>query len=500
MSIKTDVIIIGGGATGCGIARDLALRGVHHYLVEKGDFASGATGACHGLLHSGGRYVVNDPEAAHECITENTILRKIAQKCVETTGGLFVRLPGDSKRYRDRFLKGCEEVGIETTVLSPSKALDLVPNLNPAMEEAIMVPDCSIDPFRLCMLNAYTSRHRGGNILTHHEVIEIIKEKGVCVGVKARERLTAQIKEIRARIIINATGAWGDKLARLSGSEVPMTLSKGSLIISNHRLTNMVINRLRVPSDGDIIVPNEAVCLAGTTSITVQDPDVLEIDPSEVDVVASEAEKMIPSFGTTRLIRAYTGVRPLLKASGTDGRSISRGFKIIDHENGMYSILGGKLTTYRLMAEKMVDVIMENFGLRATCRTAELPLEGQDELSGYPLSKRLSNMDDIVCECELVPRRIVEHAINTMGTHYVGDIQHRTRLGMGPCQGGFCTYRALGIMQELGKVSPELSLKILNEFLQRRFKGIRPALWGDQLREEQLIESIYLGILNMENT
>jgi glycerol-3-phosphate dehydrogenase len=442
---------------------------------------------------------VNDPEAAHECITENTILRKIAQKCVETTGGLFVRLPGDSKRYRDRFLKGCEEVGIETTVLSPSKALDLVPNLNPAMEEAIMVPDCSIDPFRLCMLNAYTSRHRGGNILTHHEVIEIIKEKGVCVGVKARERLTAQIKEIRARIIINATGAWGDKLARLGGSEVPMTLSKGSLIISNHRLTNMVINRLRVPSDGDIIVPNEAVCLAGTTSITVQDPDVLEIDPSEVDVVASQAEQMIPSFGTTRLIRAYTGVRPLLKASGTDGRAISRGFKIIDHENGMFSILGGKLTTYRLMAEKMVDVIMGKFALRATCRTAELPLEGQDELSGYPLSKRLSNMDDIVCECELVPRRIVEQAINTMGTHYVGDIQHRTRLGMGPCQGGFCTYRALGIMQELGKVSPDLSLKILSEFLQRRFKGIRPALWGDQLREEQLVEYIYLGILNMEN-
>ncbi len=316
---------------------------------------------------------------------------------------------------------------------------------------------------------------------------------------KARERLTAQIKEIRARIIINATGAWGDKLARLGGSEVPMTLSKGSLIISNHRLTNMVINRLRVPSDGDIIVPNEAVCLAGTTSITVQDPDNLEIDPAEVDLVSTQAEQMIPSFGTTRLIRAYTGVRPLLKASGTDGRSISRGFKIIDHENGMFSILGGKLTTYRLMAEKMVDVIMEKFALRTTCRTAELPLEGQDELSGYPLSKRLSNMDDIVCECELVPRRIVEQAINTMGTHYVGDIQHRTRLGMGPCQGGFCTYRALGIMQELGKVSPDLSLKILSEFLQRRFKGIRPALWGDQLREEQLVEYIYLGILNMEN-
>jgi glycerol-3-phosphate dehydrogenase len=497
--IKTDIIIIGGGATGCGIARDLSLRGVHHYLIEKGDFASGATGACHGLLHSGGRYAVNDPEAAKECITENTILRKIAQKCVETTGGLFVRLPGDSKRYRDAFLKSCEEVGIDTSVLSPSKALDLVPSLNPALEEAIMVPDCSIDPFRLCMLNAYTSRRRGGGILIHHEVIEIIREKGRCVGIKARERLTSQIKEIRAPIIINATGAWGDKIARLSGSSVPMTLSKGSLIISNHRLTNMVINRLRPPSDGDIIVPNEAVCLAGTTSVAVDDPDVLDVDPSEVDLVANQAEQMIPSFGTTRLIRAYTGVRPLLKSTDRDSRAISRGFRIIDHKNGMFSILGGKLSTYRLMAEKMVDLIMERIGLTAPCKTANLPLEGQEELSGYPLSKRLKSLDNIVCECELVSRDAVEHAINSLGIQYVGDIQHRTRLGMGPCQGGFCTYRALGIMQELGRVSPEDSLKILKEFLQRRFKGIRPALWGDQLREEQLVESIYLGILNMES-
>ncbi|MBW2638054.1 MAG: FAD-dependent oxidoreductase, partial [Deltaproteobacteria bacterium] len=185
--MKTDVIIIGGGSTGCGIARDLALRGISHCLIEKGDFASGATGACHGLLHSGGRYAVNDPEAAAECISENMILRKIGQKCVEKTGGLFVRLPGDSKNFRDQFLKSCETIGIETEVLSPSRALDLVPNLNPSIEEAIKVPDCSIDPFRLCMLNITTSKNRGGKILIHHRVTEIIKEHGRCVGVKVTE-------------------------------------------------------------------------------------------------------------------------------------------------------------------------------------------------------------------------------------------------------------------------------------------------------------------------
>ena len=164
----------------------------------------------------------------------------------------------------------------------------------------------------------------------------------------------------------------------------------------------------------------------------------------------------------------------------------------------MYSIVGGKLTTFRLMAEKMVDTIMDSFNLKRACETAQIPLDGQEELSGYPLSKRLADMKNIVCECELVSRKEVERIINQTGTRYVGDIQHRTRLGMGPCQGGFCTFRALGIMHEKSIISPEQSMAALRNFLQRRFRGIQYCLWGDQLREEQLVEYIYLGILAME--
>lgn len=498
--IKTDVIIIGGGATGCGIARDLALRGIPHCLVEKGDFAAGATGTCHGLLHSGGRYAVTDPQAARECYAENLILRRIGKKCVEQTGGLFVRLPGDSKRFREVFLKGCEEVGIPAEVLSSTKAFDLVPNLNPEIEEAIRVPDCSIDPFRLCLLNIRTSELRGGIIFTRHKVTEIIKAHGRCIGIKAIDQSTGMDKEIHGNIIINATGAWANIIASLAGSEVPMTLVKGSLVITNHRLTNMVINRLRHPSDGDIIVPNEAVCLAGTTSLSVEDPDRISIESPEVDTIISEAGRMIPHFNNTRIIRAFSGVRPLLKSPKIDSHEISRGFRIINHENGLYSIVGGKLSTFRLMAEKMVDTIMASFNLKKTCETAEISLDGQEELSGYPLSKRLVDLKNIVCECELVTRQDVERIIKQTSTRNVGDIQHRTRLGMGPCQGGFCTFRALGIMNDMSVISPEQSMEILRNFLQRRYKGIRHALWGDQLREEQLVEYIYLGILAMEKS
>ena len=410
-----------------------------------------------------------------------------------------MRLPGDSKQYRDLFLHSCDGVRYPTEVISSVKALELVPNLNPKIEEAVKVPDCSIDPFRLCMLNMMTSQIMGGVILTRYKVTEVIKSHGRCIGVRAVHTGTGEVKEIHGSIIVNASGAWTNLVANLAGCDVPVTLSKGSLVITNHRLTEMVINRLRPPSDADIIVPNEAVCLAGTTSLAVDDPDRIGVEPTEVDTIIGEAGSMVPHFSHTRIIRAFSGVRPLLKSEKMDSREISRGFKIIDHKNGMYSIVGGKLTTYRLMAEKMVDTIMKVFNLKKECETAEKPLDGQNELSGYPLSKRLVNMNkNIICECELVTEKDIRRTIKQTDTRHVGDIQHRTRLGMGPCQGGFCTFRALGIMHDMSILSPEESMQTLREFLQRRFRGIRPVLWGDQLREEQLVEYIYLGILGME--
>jgi glycerol-3-phosphate dehydrogenase len=211
---------------------------------------------------------------------------------------------------------------------------------------------------------------------------------------------------------------------------------------------------------------------------------------------------MVPEFGEVRLIRSYTGVRPLLaprENTGGDNRSINRGFQIIDHGGGLVSILGGKLTTYRLMAEKIVDHICDVFGIKQPCTTAERPLDGQETIPGYPLSKRLENLSDVVCECELVDRKTVERVARETATGDIGDIQHRTRLGMGPCQGGFCTYRALGIMHDVGGLPVGEREEVLKRFLQRRFRGIVPVLWGDQLREEQLVESIYLSAMGMKN-
>ena len=117
--ISTDVIIIGGGATGAGIARDCALRGINCILLERRDIATGATGRNHGLLHSGARYAVNDQESAEECIKENKILRNIARHCVDETEGLFITLPEDSLDYQKTFIESCTKSGIEAVAIDP---------------------------------------------------------------------------------------------------------------------------------------------------------------------------------------------------------------------------------------------------------------------------------------------------------------------------------------------------------------------------------------------
>jgi glycerol-3-phosphate dehydrogenase len=134
--IQTEVLVIGGGATGTGVLRDLAMRGFKCVLVERRDLTHGTTGRYHGLLHSGGRYVVKDPQAARECIEENRILRRIMPDCIEDTGGFFVLTPWDDPSYAPRFVAGCQAVGIPIEEVSIGQMLREEPLLKPLLSRA----------------------------------------------------------------------------------------------------------------------------------------------------------------------------------------------------------------------------------------------------------------------------------------------------------------------------------------------------------------------------
>lgn len=532
-SKEYDVIIIGGGATGAGTARDCAMRGLSVLLVERHDFATGATGRNHGLLHSGARYAVTDHESAAECIEENMILRKIASHCVEENDGLFLTLPEDDMAFQSQFVDACTSAGISTEIIDPALALRMEPSANPNLRGAVKVPDGSVDPFRLTMSNALDARMNGAEILTQHEVIDIIKEQDKAVGVDLFNHKTKEKVQHYAKVIVNAGGIWGHHIAKLAGVNINMFPAKGSLLIFGHRVNKMVLNRCRKPANADILVPGDTICLIGTTSehIDYDQIDNMFVSKEDVDVLIREGVKLSPSLATTRILRAYAGVRPLVAADDDpSGRSISRGIVLLDHEerdglSGFITITGGKLMTYRLMAEEATDLVCKKLSVDKKCETAEKVLPGSEKSDltmenaskniylGSSIAKKSAkdrhgslahkvsnggeNEDSLVCECEGVSIGEVRYAINELHVNNLIDLRRRTRVGMGTCQGELCACRAAGLlcesMEEVGKAKDDLA-----NFLQERWKGMSPIAWGDTINEIQFTSWIYEGIYGLK--
>ncbi len=513
--MKTEVVVIGGGATGAGVLRDLALRGVEALLLERGDLTSGTSGRNHGLLHSGARYAVKDPVSARECFSENKILQKIASPCIEPTGGFFLALPQDPPNYANDLLRACDSLNLPAEEVSPVKALQKEPALSPKIKKAIYVPDASIDPFRLIRSNVEDAAKRGAKIFPHRRVVAISTSGGIVRGLETIDSQTGEELPITCRFIINASGVWARSIARMAGASLDILFSKGSLVVLNRRLVNSVINRCRPPSNGDILVPHGPALILGTTSQTVSEIEDPSPKEEEVDLLLSEGESIVPEIRSTRAIRAYSGVRPLMGApeTGEDSREISRDFLLLDHGEtdqikGLFSIVGGKLTTYRLMAEKTVDAVMRAMGRKTSCTTAEKVLPFSEKYVFHDLSSRLRQIGpakpnqetgEILCECELVSREEIVQEIGNQPKPNLKEIQERTRAGMGPCQGGFCSPRLTALLLEAGKIPPGTSLSRLKHFLEERWKGTRPVLWGPQLREEQLIQALYTELFNLDH-
>lgn len=525
-----DVIIVGGGITGAGTARDCARRGMKVLLVEKNDFTNGATGRNHGLLHSGARYAVTDQESAQECIKENMTLRRVARHCVEETDGLFITLPEDSLDYQKTFVEACTKAGIRADIISPEEARRIEPAVNPSLIGAVRVPDASIDPFRLTTANIIDAKRHGAEVRTYVEVVGFIIENGVMKGVKLRDNRTGEQSEAHSRLVINAAGIWGQPVAQMAGVKINMFPAKGTLLIFGHRVNHMVINRCRKPANGDILVPDDAVCVIGTTSTRVpfDQIDDMRATPDEVELMIREGMNLAPSLATTRIIRAYAGVRPLV-ASDDDpsGRSISRGIVLLDHETrdglkGFATITGGKMMTYRLMAEKAADLACQKLGIDKKCDTAVVPLPGSEETDGEikaemrddiysDLVASTSRIAEIgrhgtftkeiphdtiedralVCECEEVSAGEVKFAVDKLHVHNLINLRRRTRIGMGTCQAELCACRASCVLCQVGNNKPEKELADLASFMQERWKGMQPVAWGDTLKENQLTLKIY---------
>ncbi|WND43562.1 anaerobic glycerol-3-phosphate dehydrogenase subunit A [Pasteurella multocida] len=530
--MTTDVIIIGGGATGAGIARDCALRGVNCVLLERRDIATGATGRNHGLLHSGARYAVNDPESAKECIEENKILRRIARHCADETEGLFITLPEDDLSYQKQFIQSCTQAGIDAIAIDPDLAKHLEPSVNPDLVGAVVVPDGSIDPFRLTASNMLDATENGARIFTYCEVKDLIQEGGRVIGVSVYDHKYKINRQFFAPVVVNASGIWGQGIAAYADLNIRMFPAKGALLVMGHRINKMVINRCRKPADADILVPGDTICVIGTTSsrIPYDQIDNMVVTPEEVDILFREGEKLAPSLRHTRVLRAYAGVRPLVATDDDpSGRNVSRGIVLLDHAErdgleGFVTITGGKLMTYRLMAEWATDLVCKKLNKHAECVTATQPLPGSSE-SRLETNKRVISLPStirysavyrhgsratrllhserldrsLVCECEAVTAGEVRYAVDELSVNNLVDLRRRTRVGMGTCQAELCACRAAGLMARFGVATPRQSTTQLASFMEERWRGIEPIAWGEAMREADFTSWVYYSLLGLND-
>ena len=512
--METEVLIIGAGVTGAGLARDLALRGVNCIVVEAKDINAGASGANNGLLHSGARYVSNDPVSAQECRDESRLLKTLAPGCIEDTGGLFVAVAGDDEAYISEFPRLCEQHGIPVQELQRQEALELEPALADTLIAAYQVEDAAINPFRLSLENIAEAEAHGARLLTHSEVIGFERSGSRIRTVHLRQNRSAREIVIEVQQVVNATGPWAGQVASLAGLSIPIIYSKGTLLVTQTRVTKSVINRLRPPSDGDIVSPGGTVSLVGTTSVGLDAPSPCRPTLSEVDLLVDEAASMVPVLADMRYVRAFAGVRPLLaEEKVTDGRTLSRGFVVMNHEeeglSNLVTVTGGKITTFRLMAEKTADLVCSRLGVKAPCRTRTVPLASAEinqwtepGLAPRIWLKQPNPKEPLLCECEMVPLSAVDQIIDQLKakgeTLNLSAIGLRSRVGRGSCQGAFCGFRMSAHLYERNEVKSDQGLIQLRQFLERRWHGLRPVLWGPQLAQEELQEALHCGLFGLE--
>lgn len=500
MGYTPHVLVVGGGATGTGVARDLAMRGLEVTLVDRGPLANGTSGSMHALLHSGARYAVDDPETAGLCLQENRILRDIADQLIDDAGGLFARLPADDADYFERKREACEAVGIPVETLDGDDALAREPALTEALESALAVPDAVIDPVGLCVANARSAVRHGATVRTGWQVVAIETEDGAVDAVRlvnedpAFDPLDGRGSDLlHPDYVVNATGPWAGDVAEMASLDVPIRQSRGAMVTVAAPTPETVLNRCRPRTEGDIAVPFGDSTILGTTDRDVDRPGIWDRDPAEVDTLVDELADLVPEVATSSPVRAYWGVRALPAQDEGETTDVSRSYTLLDHEVrddtwGMSTVFGGKLTIHRHIAEAVADHVCAKFGIRRDCATAEEPLPVVD-VDASPLDRpdhrghAQPGPDPVLCLDRGVPRRAVRAVVEDEEVppgHDLRPLSSRTGAATGGCQGGRCGHRLA--FELAAETDSSVAAQALDEFLADRWTGLRYVCWGDQLR------------------
>lgn len=469
------VAVIGGGATGLGVAWDLLLRGVGVVVIEKDEIAGGTSGRFHGLLHSGARYAVTDPVAARGCAEENAILRTIAPGAIAGVGGVFLGKESDSPEFGERWLAACESAGIAVKPAQLAAVRAEIPGLASDLAAAYRVQDAVLEGFRLLEMLVRAIQRLGGEVFERTRACGLVTEAGEVRGLTVESG--GERRAIGCDAVVNAAGPWAGEVGGSWGGELTVRPSRGTLVIFANRHFSRVVNRLAPPGNGDIFVPHGRVLIFGTTDTGQESPEPPAPLREEVVELIRIGQEIFPALARWRVIRAFNGVRPLYQRGEMwrSSRELSRDFVVFEHSTaggpkGAFSVIGGKWTTFRLIGEKVGDLVAGYLGVDRPSASRVVRID--------PLPPKPSGgSSPIACECEGVTSAEVEEVDGS-----VTELRLRSWFAMGPCQGTFCAHRVLGMRD--GAEGELTGLRAERE------KGILPAAWGDNARMLSLQRSV----------
>jgi glycerol-3-phosphate dehydrogenase len=392
-----DAIIIGAGINGCGIARDAATRGLRVLLLDKGDISGGTTAWSTRLIHGGLRYLEHgELWLVRESLREReTLLRRVAPHLVRPLPLLF---PLYANRRRGPLAVRAGMLVYD--ILSPGKSLPHHQMLTPAealrrapgletegLKGAALFFDAQAEyAERLAVENALDARARGATVLTYARVERLLVEDGAARGVEFTDLLGGATHAARARVVLNVAGPWVDEVLEGAGAA-------GGRLIGGTKGSHLVVRRfpgapeaalyVEAFEDGRpfFIIPWDGKYLIGTTDERYAgDLDRVRAEGREIEYLLRETNRALPSAGLTRaeVLYTYSGVRPLPYAAAGDAAAVTRRhFVRPSRVRGLFSVVGGKLTTYRSLAEETVDLVFKHLGKTpAPCTTAARPLPG----------------------------------------------------------------------------------------------------------------------------
>lgn len=377
-----DLIVVGGGVTGCGIARDAALRGLDVVLVEMKDFAYGTSSRSSKLVHGGLRYLEQyEFSLVFEAVSERRILLDVAPHLVSPLGFLFPVYKGSRQplwllnagMWLYDGLSLFRSPKMHKT-LDPKRVADLEPLLRvDDMKGAPLYYDCATDDARLTLENAVDAARQGAVVSTRTKVVSFLKdETGRVQGVVVQDEDTGDLKEVRAPVVVNATGPWTDRTVAMS-----RPLSTGSLLRPTKGI-HLVVDQARLPvshavvilhpDDGRVLfaIPWGDQAYIGTTDTDFEgDPADVAATSDDIDYLLGAVNDYFPGARLQRddVLSTWAGLRPLIRpvsASGDlDESAVSREHQILVGQDGLITIAGGKLTTYRRMAAEVVDTAVK---------------------------------------------------------------------------------------------------------------------------------------------